>query len=217
MSELEYREEAYGEEILAVEPGGIEAIPDGARHGKAWNLFAVWTSPNLEFATIYVGALGLLFGLTFRQAVVGIIIGNALGAFTQYLLTQDGPKYGVPQMVVSRSAFGRVGNVFPALTNALTAGWGWFAVNSASGAFALNAATHWNTFLCLFIVAVLQIGIHLRPVVRMNPLTPELVGLRATARVQVVERIHALVPGGGSVDPSCASSAPTFPRAALRR
>ena len=77
-SDLEFREGEYGESVLAVEPGGIEAIPDGDRHGKARALFATWASPNLEFATIYVGALGVLFGLSFTQAVIGILIGLSL-------------------------------------------------------------------------------------------------------------------------------------------
>jgi NCS1 nucleoside transporter family len=159
MSELEYREEAYGEEILAVEPGGIEAIPDGDRHGKAWNLFAVWTSPNLEFATIYVGALGMFFGLSLTQAILGVLLGNGLGALSQYFLTQDGPRYGVPQMILSRVGFGRLGNILPSLFNSLAAGIGWFAVNSISGALALSTITDWSTTLCLIIVAVAQVTI----------------------------------------------------------
>ena len=159
MSELEYREEAYGEEILAVEPGGIEAIPDGARHGKAWNLFAVWTSPNLEFATIYVGALGMFFGLSLTQAILGVLLGNGLGAVSQYFLTQDGPRYGVPQMILSRVGFGRLGNILPSLFNSLAAGIGWFAVNSISGALALSTITDWSTTVCLIIVAIAQVTI----------------------------------------------------------
>ena len=116
-SDLEFREGEYGEKVLAVEPGGIEAIPDGDRHGKARDLFAVWVSPNLEFATIYVGALGVLFGMSFLQAVIAIVIGNGLGALAHYKLTQDGPRYGVPQMVIGRAAFGKFGNIPPALAN----------------------------------------------------------------------------------------------------
>jgi NCS1 nucleoside transporter family len=159
MSELEYREEAYGEEILAVEPGGIEAIPDRDRHGKAWNLFAVWTSPNLEFATIYVGALGMFFGLSVTQAILGAVLGNVLGAISQYFLTQDGPKYGVPQMILSRVGFGRLGNILPALFNSVAAGIGWFAVNSISGALALHSITKLSTTVSLIIVALAQVTI----------------------------------------------------------
>ena len=157
--DLEFREGEYGEKVLAVEPGGIEAIPDGDRHGKARDMFAVWVSPNLEFATIYVGALGVLFGLSFVQAVLGILLGNGLGALAHYFLTQDGPRYGVPQMVVGRSAFGKFGNIPPALTNWFAAGIGWFAVNSASGAFALSTLAHMSGVVALVIVVVIQITV----------------------------------------------------------
>jgi purine-cytosine permease-like protein len=36
---------------------------------------------------------------------------------------------------------------------------GWFAVNSVSGALALNALLHWNTKLCLLIIVVVQLGV----------------------------------------------------------
>ena len=159
MSDIEFRSGEYGEKVLAVEPGGIEAIPAKDRHGKGSSLFAVWASPNLEFATIYVGALGVFFGLSFTQAVIGIIVGNALGAFAQYVLTQDGPKYGVPQLVVSRSAFGKIGNVFPSVANWIASGIGWFAVNSVSGAFALASLTHMSNLLSLLIVVIVQMTV----------------------------------------------------------
>jgi len=160
MSNLEIREGEYGDKVLAVEPGGIESIPAKDRHGKAQNLFATWTSPNLEFATIYVGALGVLFfGLTFWQAVLAIVIGNVLGGLGQYVLTQDGPKYGVPQMVVGRAAFGKLGNILPSILNAGAAGIGWFAVNSVSGAFALADLTKMKVLLSLVIVVLVQVVI----------------------------------------------------------
>ncbi len=156
-SDLEFREGEYGESVLTVEPGGIEAIPDKDRHGKAKQLFATWMSPNLEFATIYVGALGVFFGLSFGEAVIGILIGNLLGAAAQYVLTQDGPRYGVPQMVLGRAAFGKIGNALPSLANAGAAGIGWFAVNSASGAFALSTLTHMNEVTSLVIIVIIQV------------------------------------------------------------
>ena len=88
MTNLEIREGEYGDKVLALEPGGIESIPVKDRHGKARNLFATWVSPNMEFATIYVGALAVIaFGLSFKQAVAGILLGNFLGALGQYFLT----------------------------------------------------------------------------------------------------------------------------------
>jgi hypothetical protein len=60
-------------------------------------------------------------------------------------------------MVLSRLGFGYRGNALPAGLNALVAGIGWFAVNSVSGAFALNVLTHWPKVGCLLIIVVVQV------------------------------------------------------------
>ena len=65
------------------------------------------------------------------------------------VLAARGPEFGVPQMILSRICFGFLGNILPAGLNAVVAGIGWFAVNSVSGAFALNALTHCPRSCCL--------------------------------------------------------------------
>ena len=154
------REGDYGESLMTVEPGGAEFIPLHERHGRPLQLFWTWTSPNLEFATVFVGVLAVAaFGLSFWQAVLAIVIGTAGGAVAQGVLSARGPEHGVPQMVLSRLGFGYWGNVLPAGLNSITAGIGWFAVNSVSGTFALNTLTHLPKILCLIIIVALQIAI----------------------------------------------------------
>jgi len=150
----------YGTKVIAVEPGGAEFAPLSERHGKPAQLLWTWLSPNLEFATVFLGVLATgIIGLTFWQAFWAILLGTGLGSFTHGVLSGRGPRYGVPQMVLSRIAFGWFGNVLPAGLNAIIAGIGWFAVNSVSGAFALNALTSLPKWLCLLIVVVLQVVI----------------------------------------------------------
>src|SRR5215470_16101318 len=152
------REGEYGASLTTVEPGGAEFIALHERHGRPIQLFWTWTSPNLEFATVFVGVLAVAaFGLSFWQAVLAIVIGSAVGAITMGILSARGPSHGVPQMVLSRLGFGYWGNVLPAGLNAITAGIGWFAVNSVSGTFALNTLTHWPKALCLLIIVVVQV------------------------------------------------------------
>jgi NCS1 nucleoside transporter family len=151
---------AYGSKVVAVEPGGVEAIPLGERHGRPRQLLWTWASPNMEFATVAVGILSVLaFGLTFWQAVAAIVLGTALGSVSLGVLSTWGPKDGLAQMVLSRTAFGYRGNILPAGLNALTAGIGWFAVNSISGALALSALTSLPGGLCLVIVVAAQLVI----------------------------------------------------------
>jgi NCS1 nucleoside transporter family len=153
--------EHYGAKTVAVEPGGVEIIPESERHGHPRQLLWTWSSPNLEFATIAVGILGpLAFGLTFWQTVGAIVLGTLLGSITHGVLSTWGPPSGLCQMVLSRVGFGYRGNILPAGINAAVAGIGWFAVNSVSGALALHVLISvLPDWVCLLIVVAAQMGI----------------------------------------------------------
>ena len=82
------REGEYGERVVAVEPGGIEYIPDSERHGRPLDLFWTWVSPNMEFATVFVGVLPIaFFGMGFVDAAVAIVLGTALGCVTHAIVS----------------------------------------------------------------------------------------------------------------------------------
>src|ERR1700722_4959319 len=158
--EADVREGTYGSKVAAVEPGGAEFIPLSERHGTPLGQFWTWVSPNMEFATIFVGVIGVwFFGQSFWMAALAILLGSALGSVSMGALAARGPLFGVPQMVLSRISFGYLGNILPAGVNALVAGVGWFAVNSVSGAFALNALLGWNSKICLVIIVVVQLAV----------------------------------------------------------
>jgi len=158
--EADVREGTYGDKIATIEPGGAEYIPLSERHGKPLQQFWTWVSPNMEFATIFVGVIGVwFFGQSFWMATLAIVLGTALGSLSMGALAARGPLFGVPQMVLSRISFGWFGNILPAGVNALVAGVGWFAVNSISGAFALSALFHWNDKLSLLIIVVVQLAV----------------------------------------------------------
>jgi len=97
----EVRPGEYGAKVIAVEPGGAEFVPAAERHGNPLQLLWTWLSPNLEFATVFLGVLATgIFGLSFGQAALAILIGTGLGSFTHAVLSARGPEYGVPQMVL---------------------------------------------------------------------------------------------------------------------
>src|SRR6201996_540084 len=151
---------SYRNKLVAVEPGGNEFIAEEDRHGKPSQLFWTWTSPNLEFATIFVGVLAVaVYGMSFWQAVAGIIIGTGLGALAHYFLSARVPLHGVPQMVLGRLPFGFKGNAVPAVLMSVTAGVGWFATNSVSGAYALATLFGFAPLLGLVIIVLLQTGL----------------------------------------------------------
>ncbi|MCW2689321.1 MAG: cytosine permease [Mycobacterium sp.] len=149
----------YRDRIVAVEPGGNEFIAEADRHGHPRQLFWTWTSPNLEFATVFVGVLAVaVYGMNFWQAVAGIVIGTGLGALAHYFLSARGPLHGVPQMVLGRLAFGFKGNAVPAILMSVTAGVGWFATNSVSGAFALSTLFGIGPLTALVVIVLIQTG-----------------------------------------------------------
>ncbi|MFE2960562.1 purine-cytosine permease family protein [Nocardia tengchongensis] len=148
---------AYGDRVIAVEPGGDERIPEDARHGTPRELLWTWMSPNMEFATVFVGVLAVTaYGMNFWQAGLGLALGTALGAAAHYLLSARGPLHGVPQMVLGRLAFGHRGNILPATFMSVMCGVGWFATNSVSGAFALNTLTGLPKPAALLVIVVAQ-------------------------------------------------------------
>lgn len=154
------REGRYGDRVVAVEPGGIELIPEAERHGRPLDLLWTWTSPNLEFATVFVGVIPVaFFGGGFWTTAVALVLGTALGSLTHAVLSSWGPRFGVPQLVQARGAFGFRGNALPAALNTFTAGVGWFIVNSVSGAFALQALIGWQFWIGYVIVVVAQVAV----------------------------------------------------------
>jgi NCS1 family nucleobase:cation symporter-1 len=144
----------------SIEVNDVAPISAGERHGKAWHLFTVWTTPNLEFATVFVGALAIGFGLNVWQGLLAVLVGNALAGITHGILSTWGPSAGLPQMVLSRNAFGKWGNLIPAGMSTLVAGIGWFAVNTVSGTFALQALVPGIGVLgALAIIILVQVGV----------------------------------------------------------
>lgn len=154
----EVREGTYGSKVAAIEPGGAEFIPLAERHGKARDLFSIWATPNLEFATVFVGMIAVLFfGLNIWQATLAVVLGSLLGSISHGLLGARGPFFGVPQMVISRIPFGWKGNAVPSGLNALLASLGWFAVNTVTGTFALTSLLNIPIVISLVVVVAVQV------------------------------------------------------------
>ena len=75
------------------------------------------------------------------------------------MLSSRDPGTGRPQLVQSRIPFGYRGNVLPAGLQAATAGIGWFAVNSVSGALALHTLTQLSTVAGLLVIVAVQLAV----------------------------------------------------------
>ena len=122
-----------------MERTGIEHIPTEERHGSPGRVFTLWFAANLTVADYVIGVLCVqVFALTVAQAIPVLLLGNLLGGALLGLSAAMGPKLGFPQMLSSRSSFGRQGNyLFGGLNWISTVGW--FTVNTILGVEALQA------------------------------------------------------------------------------
>jgi purine-cytosine permease-like protein len=106
--------------LTTVEHRGIEYIPHQERWGKPSSLFWMWAGAvwNVEF--VVYGALAIVvFGLSFAQAVIIVLIGN-LFYFLTGLASLQGPEAGTTVFGISRAAFGPNGNRLPSFFNWVT-------------------------------------------------------------------------------------------------
>jgi nucleobase:cation symporter-1, NCS1 family len=106
--------------VTSVEHRGIEHIPLSERWGKPSGLFWMWAGAvwNVEF--VVYGALAVVvFGLSFAQAVIVILIGNLFYVLTG-LASLQGPQAGTTAFGVSRAPFGPNGNRLPSFFNWVT-------------------------------------------------------------------------------------------------
>ena len=106
--------------ITAVERRGIEYIPHAERWGKPSNLFWMWAGAVWNIEYVVYGALAIVvYGLSFAQAVVVILIGNVFYGLTG-LASVQGPQAGTTAFGVSRAPFGPNGNRLPSFFNWVT-------------------------------------------------------------------------------------------------
>jgi nucleobase:cation symporter-1, NCS1 family len=106
--------------ITSIERRGIEHVPGSSRWGGPSSLFWMWAGAvwNVEFV-VYGGLAVVVFGLSFAQAVVVIVIGNLFYALTG-LASVQGPRAGTTAFAISRASFGPNGNRMPSFFNWVT-------------------------------------------------------------------------------------------------
>ena len=100
------------EQIGRLEMATIQPIPLDQRHGTAGDLFTVWFGSNMMLLTIVTGGLAVtVFGLPFGWGLLGLALGNLVGAVFMALHSAQGPTLGVPQMIQTRGQFGSLGSL----------------------------------------------------------------------------------------------------------
>src|SRR6266851_1586414 len=119
------RADAFGQ----VESHGIDAIPDAERHGTPRELAFLWAGAFVNYASLFTASLlTTYYGLGVWDGLAATTLGTIAAAVILGLLSNTGPRSGLPQIVFTRGIFGRRGSyVGAALTLFLAVGW--FAVD----------------------------------------------------------------------------------------
>ncbi|HFP9327609.1 TPA: purine-cytosine permease family protein [Raoultella planticola] len=95
------------------ESRSIDYIPDHERHGHPFSQFTLWFGGNLQITAIVTGALAVVLGGDVVWSLIGLLVGQMLGAAVMSLHALQGPRLGLPQMIISRAQFGVFGAVVP--------------------------------------------------------------------------------------------------------
>ena len=132
---LETRTGVEADEFFSIETHGIDVIPLRDRHGQPRELFFIWMGSNIIFTYVIYGVIAGSFGLSFWPTVAALVLGNLLYLVVG-VLSLTGPRTGTSTMVVSRAAFGWMGNIPACFFNWLTV-LGFCVVNAVVGTLAL--------------------------------------------------------------------------------
>ena len=147
----------------------LAPIPPEKRTWGTYNYASLWVAMSVCIPT-YMLASGLIAGgMSWKQAIGTILLGNLIVLAPMILNAHAGTKYGIPFPVYARAAFGVRGANVPALLRAIVA-CGWFGIQTWIGGQAIYsmlqvlwpaAATHagvsWMCFFAFWLLNMLVV------------------------------------------------------------
>jgi nucleobase:cation symporter-1, NCS1 family len=151
----------------------LAPVPPEKRTWGVYNYASLWVAMSVCIPT-YMLASGLIAGgMSWKQAICTILLGNVIVLIPMLLNAHAGAKYGIPFPVFVRASFGVRGANVPAVLRAIVA-CGWFGIQAWIGGQAIysmlqilypaavnNAFGMWVCFLAFWLlnVAVIWRGI----------------------------------------------------------
>src|SRR6187200_1889690 len=115
----------------------LAPVPIARRTWTTYTYAALWISMAHCIPT-YMLASGLISaGMSWRQALATILVGNVIVLLPILANSHPGTKYGIPFPVFARASYGVFGANVPAIMRAIVA-CGWFGINAWIGGQALQ-------------------------------------------------------------------------------
>ena len=116
----------------------LAPTPREKRTWTTYNYVALWFSMSMEISTYQLASGLIAAGMSWKQAVGTVLLGNLIVLVPMLLNAHAGAKYGIPFPVFIRAPFGVRGANLPALMRACVA-CGWFGIQSWIGGSAIHA------------------------------------------------------------------------------
>jgi NCS1 family nucleobase:cation symporter-1 len=114
----------------------IAPVPPERRTWGTWTIAALWVGMSVCITTYTLAAGMIAQGMTWRQAIATITLGNLIVVIPMVLNAHAGTQYGVPFPVLLRASFGTRGANVAAIMRALVA-CGWFGIQTWIGGSAI--------------------------------------------------------------------------------
>lgn len=116
----------------------LAPIPIGERTWNTWHIASLWVGMSVCIPTYMLSASMIQAGLTWRQSLLAILLGNVIVLLPLLANAHAGTKYGIPFPVYARASFGLAGAHIPSLARSLVA-CGWFGIQTWIGGLAIHA------------------------------------------------------------------------------
>ncbi len=146
-----------------VESHGIDAIPADERHGAPRELAFLWAGAFVNYASLFTASLlTTYYGLGVWDGLLATALGTVTAAVILGLLSNTGPRSGLPQIVYTRGIFGRRGSYLGAALTLFLA-IGWFAVDcviaAQAGAQLFGGGNRLITFSLVILIAGISVAV----------------------------------------------------------
>jgi hypothetical protein len=166
--EEEHGPSGTGESSRIVYNEDLAPVPLEKRTWGIYNYASLWVAMSVCIPT-YMLASGLIAGgMSWKQAIGTILLGNVIVLIPMILNAHAGAKYGIPFPVLVRASFGVRGANVPAVLRALVA-CGWFGIQSWIGGQAIYsmlqvlwpraASSAWTPWICFYLFWLLTMAV----------------------------------------------------------
>jgi NCS1 family nucleobase:cation symporter-1 len=146
-----------------VESRGIDAVPPAERHGAPRELAFLWAGAFVNYASLFTASLlTTYYGLGVWDGLAATALGTVGAAVILGLLSNTGPRSGLPQIAYTRGIFGRRGSYLGAALTLFLA-IGWFAVDcviaAEAGAQLFGGGSGPLTFALVIAIATISVAV----------------------------------------------------------